>query len=183
MGCPYCTSPDSKVTDSRSVGSGVRRRRECLRCGLRFTTYERLQTSVLLVVKRDGVRQEFDRDKLMSRIITACAKRPIPIREIDKVASDIENDLQALAKAEVSSSVIGEMVMEKLRLLDRVAYVRWASVYRDFQDLESFERVVRDLKDEKNQTVNSAQLSLLGVEFPDHMPAKHRPRRRARLSR
>ena len=138
---------------------------------------------MLLVVKRDGVRQEFDRDKLMSRIITACAKRPIPIREIEKVASDIENDLQSLAKAEVSSSVIGEMVMEKLRLLDRVAYVRWASVYRDFQDLESFERVVRDLKDEKSQPSNSAQLSLLGVAFPDHKPAKQRPRRQARISR
>ena len=184
MRCPTCEYSISKVTNSREAEGSIRRRRECRRCGVRFTTYEKIQSSALIICKQDGRREEFNREKLVSGLRKACAKRPIPIREIEKVASDVENDLQSLAKAEVSSSIIGEMVMEKLRLLDRVAYVRWASVYRDFQDLESFERVVRDLKDEKSQSsINSAQLSLLGVEFPDPTPAKHNPRRRARISR
>ncbi|MCZ6867493.1 MAG: ATP cone domain-containing protein, partial [Chloroflexi bacterium] len=93
MHCPYCNSPDSKVTDSRSVAESIRRRRECVRCGLRFTTYERVQSTALLVVKRDGRRQEFDRDKLLSRIVTACAKRPIPFRDIERVVQDIEGEL------------------------------------------------------------------------------------------
>ena len=96
MHCPYCNSPDSKVTDSRSVAESIRRRRECARCDLRFTTYERVQSTALLVVKRDGRRQEFDRDKLLSRIVTACAKRPIPFRDIERVVQDIEGELQAL---------------------------------------------------------------------------------------
>lgn len=148
MLCPYCNNPDSKVTDSRSVGEEVKRRRECVRCGYRFTTKEKAQNVVLLIVKRDQHRQEFDRDKLLSRIVTACAKRPIAFREIEKIVQDIEMELQQMAKVEIPSSTIGEMVMEKLRSLDRVAYVRWASVYRDFQDLESFEKMVKDLQDE-----------------------------------
>jgi len=152
------------VTDSRSGGDGIRRRRECVRCGLRFTTYERLQSAGLLVAKRDSRRQEFDRDKLMSRIVTACAKRPIPVHEIQKIIQDIEDELQALGKAEIPSSAIGEMVMDRLRQLDRVAYVRWASVYRDFQDLESFEKVVKDLQDHGDGEKETAQLSMLEDE-------------------
>ena len=135
-----------------------------MRCGLRFTTHERVQSTALLVVKRDGRRQEFDCDKLMSRIVTACAKRPIPVHEIEKVIQEIEGELQALGRAEIPSSAIGEMVMERLRELDRVAYVRWASVYRDFQDLESFERVVKDLRAEGGQNEHTAQLSMLQDE-------------------
>ena len=177
MLCPYCNSPDSKVTDSRAVDEGIRRRRECVLCGLRFTTYERVQSTALLVVKRDGRRQEFDRDKLLSRIVTACAKRPIPFREIEKVVQDIEGELQQLGRAEIPSSAIGEMVMERLRQLDRVAYVRWASVYRDFQDLESFERVVKDLQQD------TGQLTLLQDVPPQRRPGRGRPRLRSRFNR
>jgi len=176
--CPYCNSPDSKVTDSRSVAESIRRRRECARCGLRFTTYERVQSTALLVVKRDGRRQEFDRDKLLSRIVTACAKRPIPFRDIERVVQDIEGELQALGRAEFPSSAIGEMVMEQLRDLDRVAYVRWASVYRDFQDLESFERVVKDLREEGKEPKDTAQLTML-----DDEPLRRRRARARRRSR
>ena len=183
MYCPYCDSPDSKVTDSRAVGDGIRRRRECDRCGLRFTTYERVQSTALLIVKRDGRRQEFDRDKLLSRIVTACAKRPIPFRDIEKIVQDIEVELQALGRAEIPSSAIGEMVMNQLRQLDRVAYVRWASVYRDFQDLESFERVVRDLQEERAQGPDTTQLSMLEDEMPPRRSARGRPRNRGRLPR
>jgi transcriptional repressor NrdR len=148
MKCPYCSFSDSKVTDSRTVENGIRRRRECQRCRLRFTTYERVQTTALLVAKRDGRREEYNRDKLAGSVRIACAKRPIPIHDIDKVLEDIEAELQRLGRAEIPASSLGEMVIERLRRLDRVAYVRFASVYRDFQDIESFERVVQDLKEE-----------------------------------
>ena len=151
MLCPYCGHNDSKVTDSRTVENGVRRRRECARCGLRFTTYERVQSTALLIAKRDGRREEYNRDKLTNSIRIACAKRPIPIRDIEKLVEDIETQLQALGNAEIRSTAIGEMVMERLRTLDRVAYVRWASVYRDFTDIENFEQVVRDLRDQPDQ--------------------------------
>lgn len=150
-----------------------------MRCGLRFTTHERVQSTALLVVKRDGRRQEFDRDKLMSRIVTACAKRPIPVHEIEKVIQEIEGELQALGRAEIPSSAIGEMVMERLRELDRVAYVRWASVYRDFQDLESFERVVKDLRAEGGQNEHTAQLSML----QDEASLRKSPRGRTGISK
>lgn len=161
--CPYCSSADSKVTDSRSVEESVRRRRECTSCGLRFTTYERVQSTALLVVKRDGRRQEFEREKLLASIVTACAKRPIPFRNIERIVQGIERQLQGMGRAEVPALAIGEMVMEQLRKLDRVAYVRWASVYRDFQDLESFERVVQDLKDKEKEPQEPMQLNLLDV--------------------
>ncbi len=180
MQCPYCASPDSKVTDSRSVEESVRRRRECVRCGLRFTTHERAQSGALLVVKRDGRRQEFDRNKLLSRIVTACAKRPIPHHKMERMAQDIEGRLQGLGRAETPSSSIGEMVMEQLRRLDPVAYVRWASVYWDFQDLEGFERVVKDLKEKAGEPQDTKQLSLLDDgPVKQSRPATRRRRRRA----
>ena len=151
MRCPYCGHDDSKVTDSRTAENGVRRRRECTRCGLRFTTYERVQSTALLIAKRDGRREEYNREKLNSSIRIACAKRPIPISEMEKLVEDIEGELQKLGNAEIRSTAVGEMVMERLRKLDRVAYIRFASVYRDFQDLESFEEVVRDLREEPDQ--------------------------------
>ena len=161
MRCPYCTNPDSRVTDSRTSDNGVRRRRECTRCGLRFTTYERVQTTALLVAKADGGREEFNRDKLTAGIVKACAKRPVPYRDIEKLVEDIEAEMQRLGHAEIRASVLGEMVMDRLRRMDRVAYVRFASVYRDFQDIESFEEVVKDLKED------AGQLSLMeGVPLP-----------------
>ena len=155
------------MTDSRTAENGVRRRRECARCGLRFTTYERVQTTALLVAKRDGRREGFNREKLTNSILMACAKRPVAYREIEKVVEDIDAKLQHLGHSEISATIVGEMVMERLRRLDRVAYVRFASVYRDFQAIESFEQVVKDLRE------NTEQLSLLeGAPPPPHRRAR-----------
>ena len=151
MRCPYCDHHDSSVTDSRAAENGVRRRRECARCGLRFTTYERVQRTPLLVVKRDARREQFSRDKLTSGIVKACTKRPVPLKEIDRVVDEVEAGLQGLGNAEIPATVLGEMVMERLRSIDRVAYVRFASVYRDFQDIEGFEQVVKDLRQDTQQ--------------------------------
>ena len=142
MLCPYCGNNDSRVIDSRDAGDGIRRRRECLRCGLRFTTYERVQTTALQVMKRDGRREEFNRDKLLTSIRLACAKRPLPTGAIERVISEIEGDLQKLGRAEIPTSTIGEMVVKQLKNLDRVAYIRFASVYKDFADLETFREEV-----------------------------------------
>ena len=169
MHCPYCGHEDSKVTDSRNAENGIRRRRECMRCGLRFTTYERVQSTALLIAKRDGRREDYNREKLTNSIRTACTKRPIPNRDVEKLVEDIEGELQKLGNAEIRSTAVGEMVMERLRKLDRVAYIRFASVYRDFQDLESFEEMVRDLRDEPDQ------LTLL-----EGTPPPVQPRRRTR---
>ena len=167
MHCPYCGNPHSKVTDSRVVESGIRRRRECSRCELRFTTYERVQAAPLMVSKQDNRREEFNREKLVSGIRKACTKRPIASRTVDRMVDDIEAELQQLGNAEVSTTALGTMVMERLRELDRVAYIRYASVYRAFQDIESFEEVVRDLRDE-------SQLPLLNM--PPVLPKKGRRR-------
>ena len=156
----------------------MRRRRECTSCGLRFTTYERVQSTALLVVKRDGRRQEYDRDKLLASIVTACAKRPIPFRNIERTVQDIERQLQEMGRAEVPAVAIGEMVMEQLRRVDRVAYVRWASVYRDFQDVESFERVVQDLKEKDKEPQDAVQLNLLDTGPTKRGRPKTRPRYR-----
>ncbi len=147
MRCPFCNLSNFRVTDSRNVENGIRRRRECQDCNRRFTTYERIQANVLMVTKRDNRREEFDREKLAGGIRKACAKRPVPARNIEEMVEDIEFDLQGLGQGEVAASVIGELVMERLRSLDRVAYIRYASVYRDFQDIESFEQVVKDLRE------------------------------------
>ena len=177
MRCPYCDNPDSRVTDSRTAENGIRRRRECTRCGLRFTTYERVQTTALLVAKRDGRREGFNREKLTNGIVMACAKRPVPYREIEKVVEDIEAELQHLGHAEIPATIVGEMVMERLKRLDWVAFVRFASVYRDFQAIESFEQVVKDLRE------NTEQLSLLeGAPPPPHRRAG-RGRRQGRVPR
>ena len=151
MRCPYCTYAESKVTDSRVVENGIRRRRECQRCGLRFTTYERIQATALMVSKQDNRREEFNREKLTAGIRKACAKRPVSSRTIEKLVEDIEAELQHMGQVEVPTTILGSMVMERLRNLDRVAYIRYASVYRDFQDIESFEQAVRDLREEGPQ--------------------------------
>ena len=174
MRCPYCSYPESRVTDSRTSENGTRRRRECGQCGLRFTTYERVQSTALLVAKQDGRREEFNREKLTTGIVKACAKRPVPLREIEKVVEDIESELQQLGHAEIPAASLGEMVMERLRRLDRVAYVRFASVYRDFQDIESFEQVVKDLRE------NTEQLSLMEGVPPSSRSRGRRVRERGR---
>ncbi len=167
MHCPFCGHPHSKVTDSRVVENGIRRRRECQSCELRFTTYERVQAAPLMVSKQDNRREEFNREKLISGIRKACTKRPVASRTVEKMVEDIEAELQHMGKSEVSTTVLGTMVMERLRKLDRVAYIRYASVYRAFQDIESFEEAVRDLRDD-------AQLPLL--DMPPSLPKKGRRR-------
>lgn len=167
MRCPYCGHLDSKVTDSREVESGIRRRRECRNCGVRFTTYERIQSTALMVSKQDNRREEFNREKLVTGIRKACAKRPIASRTIEKMVEDIETELQHLGQGEVPSMIVGEMVMERLKNLDRVAYIRYASVYRDFQDIESFERAVKDLREDNTQ-----------LSLPQMGPGSARRRRR-----
>lgn len=146
MKCPYCETMQSKVTDSRDADSGVRRRRECLSCGRRFTTHEQVRLPALLVDKRDGRRQEFSRTKLVSGIDMACTRRPIPRRDIDRLADDIETELQRLGSGVVKSRDLGLMVLERLRALDEVAYMRYASVYYDFQGADDFEAQARSLR-------------------------------------
>ena len=146
MRCPYCQEGDSRVIDSREVGNSIRRRRECIRCGQRFTTYERLTPVSLLVVKRDGRREPFDREKLHGGIRIACAKRPIPDDTIEAAVARVENALFALGRAEVESRAIGQMVMEELRALDDVAYVRFASVYRRFKDIDGLAEEIDEIR-------------------------------------
>ena len=145
MKCPFCGSGDSRVVDTRDVRDRIRRRRECKDCGQRFTTYEQVAKVNLLVVKRDGRRESFDRQKLFEGIWKACAKRPISSEQIQDLVSHIESELYNLGKSEVPSRVIGELVMDHLRELDGVAYVRFASVYRSFADLERLKREVDEM--------------------------------------
>lgn len=147
MRCPFCKSVDDKVVDSRSTmdGYAIRRRRECLRCGKRFTTYEKIDGGTLMVIKRDNTRESFDRDKLRAGIVKACQKRPVSIEQIDGLVDRIERTLQSRWDKEVSSTEIGEMVMEGLRELDHVAFVRFASVYRQFRDVGEFVDEVKRL--------------------------------------
>ena len=140
MRCPYCENRDTKVIDSRHTeeGHAIRRRRECEKCGKRFTTYEKIEETVLVVIKKDGSRETFDRNKILSGIIKACEKRPVALSEMEAVIDDIERGLNNMMEKEVKSTFIGELVMEKLRDLDEVAYVRFASVYRQFTDINTF---------------------------------------------
>jgi len=143
--CPFCDFEDSKVIDSRTVEGAVRRRRQCLRCDLRYSTLERIQGAVLTLIKGDGRRELFNRSKLASGIHKACAKRPMPLGAIEKMVDEIEEELQKLGRAEVPTGIIGELVMARLKDLDRVAYIRFASVYRDFEDVETFKEEVDSL--------------------------------------
>ncbi len=140
MRCPYCGFADTKVTDSRDADEGIRRRRECLNCGQRFTTAERLVTGSLLVAKKDGRREEFSREKLLAGLRKACEKRPLAAGAIEAVADAVEAALRARGAPEVPSVDVGELVMAHLRDLDHIAYIRFASVYRDFADLEDVQR-------------------------------------------
>lgn len=148
MKCPYCDHPDTKVLDSRDSEDNetTRRRRECLSCGKRFTTYERVEMIDLVVVKKDGRREKFDRKKLLNGISKACEKRPISLEAIEKLVNDIEIELRNMDSVEINSEIIGGLVMEKLKGLDHIAYIRFASVYRSFADISSFEKELKMLK-------------------------------------
>jgi transcriptional repressor NrdR len=172
MKCPFCGYTDSKVTDSRDVNDTIRRRRECLGCGLRFTTHERIQTSNLVILKKDKRREEYSREKLTTGIRKACEKRPLPTGAIEKLVDDVENELHSLGKAEIASSVVGEIVMEKLKQLDHIAYIRFASVYRDFADISSLKHEVDTLIAAKDV---ASQLPLLPREEISIPGKKKRP--------
>ncbi len=151
MNCPFCGYPESKVVDSRPSDEGVtiRRRRECLSCGKRFTTFEVLETTPLVVVKKDNSRQPFDRNKLLRGLMRACVKRPVPLETLEKMVNEVEYYYTNSFVKEVSSTDLGELVMEKLREIDLVAYVRFASVYREFSDLQQFTDELKQLKKHK----------------------------------
>ena len=140
MRCPYCSHPESKVIDSRPAeeGASIRRRRECLECHKRFTTYETMECLPIMVVKKDGSRQSFDRNKVMAGLIRACEKRPVPYSTLENMVSEIEQVLQNKMEREIASTEIGELVMERLKKIDDVSYVRFASVYRQFKDINTF---------------------------------------------
>ena len=151
MKCPYCGYQESKVVDSRHSDDGlsIRRRRECLECGKRFTTYETVESLPMVVVKKDGSRQTFDRSKVLNGMIRACEKRPVPLAELERLTDEIEQTLQNSLEREVSTEAIGEQVMEKLKTVDEVAYVRFASVYRQFKDINTFMSELNKLLAEK----------------------------------
>ena len=147
MKCPFCGFEESKVIDSRPTDEGqrIRRRRECLKCGKRFTTYEIIESLPIIVIKKDKSRETFNRDKLMTGLLRACEKRPESIDTLDSMIDDIETNLQNSLDREVSSEKIGELVMEKLKKIDEVAYVRFASVYRQFKDINTFMKELNKL--------------------------------------
>lgn len=149
MNCPYCDNQESKVVDSRYIQDGIRRRRECLMCSLRFTTYEKIHSQLLNVIKRDNSKETFSVEKLTKSISTACKKRPISNEKIEKIAIDIETNLLQNHGSEISSNVIGQMVLNELLNLDKVSYIRFSSVYRDFQNEDSFVDEIDKLKTEK----------------------------------
>ncbi len=155
MRCPFCGYKEDKVVDSRATAeeSAVRRRRECLKCGKRFTTYEYVEEVSLLVIKKDGRREAFDRKKVLAGIIRACEKRPVSVEKMEEVATQVERAIQKKSDREAASSKIGELVMEKLKLIDDVAYVRFASVYRQFKDVGQFMVELKDIlgKDKKKK--------------------------------
>ena len=179
MNCPYCGFEDSKVIDSRASEGGIRRRRQCLACGQRFSTIERTELGVLLVAKKDGRREEFSRDKILLGVRRACEKRPIPLGAIEALVDDIEARVHALGKAEVPTRFIGELVMERLRDLDDVAYIRFASVYRAFRDVEDLKEELASLERARTPATDSQQLPLLPTEALEGATPPRR--RRARL--
>ena len=151
MKCPYCGDQESKVVDSRHSedGQSIRRRRECLSCQKRFTTYETVESLPMVVIKRDNSRQSFDRNKVLNGMLRACEKRPVPMQMVENATDEIEQSIQNSLDREVSTARIGELVMERLKPLDEVAYVRFASVYRQFKDINSFMRELNKILEEK----------------------------------
>jgi transcriptional repressor NrdR len=167
MNCPFCAHADTKVTDSRPEQDGIRRRRECLACGQRFTTLERVELGGVVLLKKDGRRESFDRAKIVSGVRKACEKRPIPSGAVEALAGEVEQAVFALNRAEVPSNVVGELVMERLKALDHIAYIRFASVYRAFADVDELEQELEALKAGwRSPDVPRDQLALL----PDVAP-------------
>ena len=153
MKCLYCNATESRVIDSRPTDEGlaIRRRRECVNCGRRFTTYEKIETVQFMVVKKDGSREAFDADKIRRGLIKACEKRPVAMHDVDALVRDVEQQIMNSLEQEVSSARIGEMVMERLRNLDEVAYVRFTSVYRSFCDINTFMEELKSLLGKQNE--------------------------------
>jgi transcriptional repressor NrdR len=151
MRCPFCDYTESKVIDSRESKNGlcIRRRRECLKCAKRFTTYEKIEEIPYMVIKKDGKRQRFDSQKLLQGLLKACEKRPVPVSKLEEIVEEIEANLQDRADKEIAASEIGRLVMEKLKVLDKVAYVRFASVYREFKDVLEFKKELEVLLKER----------------------------------
>lgn len=148
MNCPKCGYYESKVVDSRNVDeyNSIRRRRECLKCRNRFTTYEKIEYTPIIVIKKNGIREQFDRDKVIKGMIRACQKRPVTLEQIEKIAEEIEFELNNNLEKEIESSKIGDIVIEKLKQIDKISYVRFASVYREFKDINEFKKELNKLK-------------------------------------
>ncbi len=145
MECPYCSSDDLKVTDKRASPEGIRRRRECLKCKKRFTTYEKIEKGDFFVIKKDGSREKFDREKLERGVDKAFEKRPVSKEKVDKMINEIEEQIRKKGKKEIKSAIIGELVIKKIKKLDNVAYIRFASVYKNFQDVGDFKHAIREV--------------------------------------
>lgn len=173
MNCPFCGTDNTKVTDSRPDQDGIRRRRECLACGRRFSTLERIELPGVALLKKDGRREAFDRAKIIAGVRKACEKRPIPSGAVEALADEVEQAVYGMNRAEVPSSVVGELVMERLKALDHIAYIRFASVYRAFADVDELEQELEALKAGwRRPDVPRDQLALL----PEAAPATPKPR-------
>lgn len=184
MRCPFCQHRDSRVTDSRAADEGIRRRRECMACGERFTTVETVQLATLQLVKRDGRREDFSREKLLAGLRRACWKRPVPMAELEAIVDEIQTRITADGRAEVPSSLVGELTMDALRQLDHIAYIRFASVYRSFTDIAALREAVEALEEGRVQSLEAQtlQLPLLeGAEASDSPPYRPGEDRLARV--
>ncbi|MEO6397047.1 MAG: transcriptional regulator NrdR [Tepidiformaceae bacterium] len=171
--CPFCQFRDSKVTDSRATDDGIRRRRQCISCGERFSTMEAVHLSTLLVVKKDGRREEFNREKLLAGLRRACEKRSVSVAQLEAVTLEIEARVAADGRPEVPSTFVGELAMDALRRLDHIAYIRFASVYRAFADIESLKEAVEALETGRTPTLEEKTLQLA---LPGDQPDALRPR-------
>ncbi|MBI2766457.1 MAG: transcriptional repressor NrdR [Chloroflexi bacterium] len=176
MRCPYCHARDTKVTDSRANDDGIRRRRQCIACGERFSTFEAVQLTVVQVIKRDGRREDFNREKLVAGLRKACSKRNVSVAELDLIVSDIEAKVMSDGRAEVPYTFIGELAMDALRKTDHIAYVRFASVYRTFSDIASLKEFVIAVEEGRvaSHEERSLQLALPGAIPPDDGPVRAR---------
>lgn len=155
MKCPKCSSDDISVIDSRSDNESIRRRRECQGCQFRFTTFERIELALPMVIKKDGSRQTFDRKKILAGIIRACEKRPVSIDTIERTVEDLEQQIQERCLKEIDSRAVGDLVVEKLKSIDKIAYIRFASVYREFSDINQFFEALQSLDEAQRQQVFS----------------------------
>ena len=153
MQCPRCQNNGSKVVDSRPADDGraIRRRRECEACNFRFTTFERVEKTPLLVIKKNGTREEFNREKILRGLIRSCEKRPVAMEKVEKIVDDVENQIRGLGENEIASAIIGEYIMEKLADVDEVAYIRFASVYRQFKDMSVFLKELQEFERKKTE--------------------------------